>query len=54
MTESDIKELHRRMVRIETRLTLLIEVLGFDPKNMPRHSDKDCQVVHLINGTEKL
>jgi hypothetical protein len=53
MTQSDIKEFHRRLVRIETRLVLLIEALGF-AKTLPGHPDNDCKVVHIITGTKEL
>jgi hypothetical protein len=53
MSDTDIKELHRRMVRIETRIVLLIEALGFQ-KQLPRQSDDESKVVHIINGTKEL
>ena len=42
--DSDVKELHRRLVRIETRLVLLIEALGFN-KVLPRQPDEPSKVV---------
>jgi hypothetical protein len=53
MSDTDYAELYRRMIRIETRLVLLIEALGFT-KDLPRQHDDDCKVVHVINGTKVL
>ena len=52
MSPADVKEMHRRMVRIETRLVLLIEALGYG-KTLPRgqHND-ESKVVHTIEGTK--
>ena len=52
MTDTDMKELHRRLVRIETRLVLLCEALGFG-KILPGQTHNQCQVVHP-NETKEL
>lgn len=53
MTDTDLKEMHRRLVRIETRLVLLCEALGYG-KILPGQTDNQDQVVHIIDGTKGL
>lgn len=53
MSEIDLKELHRRLVRIETRLVLLCEALGYG-KILPGQTDNPSKVVHYITGTKGL
>ena len=53
MTDHDMVDLHRRMVRIETRLVLLCEALGFG-KVLPGQTDRESKVVHTVSGTREL
>ncbi len=48
--DANTKELFRRLVRIETRLVLLIEALGFEKQLPARHHDALSQPVPQTQG----
>jgi len=49
-----LTDLHIRLIRIETRLVVLLKALGFDShgvKTVTRQSNDERKVVHYIGGT---
>lgn len=47
-------DLHARMVRIETRLVVLLHALGYDAHGVKQRgqSNNESKVVHFIGGTK--